>query len=202
VSRRRWPWLLPLALWPPLAWAAAHALRVAPDCRDADAIAILAGASAWPERVEVAADLFARGAAPRVVLTDDGLRGGWSQAEQRNPFFVERAAAGLRERGVPDDGIEILAPPVTGGTFEEIAGLRAWAEAAPVASLTVVTSVYHGRRTRQTLTRAFRSSGVTPHLCARAATADTPAAATWWLHGRGWRDVGSEFPKIVYYWLR
>lgn len=190
-----------LLVWPPLAWAAADWLVVETEPSHADALVVLGGASTYQERAEYAARLFAGGFAPRVVLTDDGQRGGWSQAEQRNPFFVERAAAVLRGAGVPDASVETL-PQKTASTYEEARALRAYAEARGVRSLLVVTSGYHTRRAGWTLGRAFEGSGVRVSLAAVPPGGQTPARGLWWLSPAGWRTVGLEYPKLVYYRLR
>ncbi|HEY1404065.1 MAG TPA: hypothetical protein VGB05_08070, partial [Pyrinomonadaceae bacterium] len=85
--------LLLLAAWPVAAWGAARALVVEVKVARPEAIVVLSGASDYAERARAAAGLFAAGRAPKIVLTNDGEQGGWSSAEQRNPFFSELAAA-------------------------------------------------------------------------------------------------------------
>jgi hypothetical protein len=96
---------LAVVAWPPLAWGAALWLAAgagpSSGAANADALAVLAGSSTYVERARLAAALFREGRAPLVLLTDDNLMGGWSEAEQRNPLFVERAAGELRRAGVP-----------------------------------------------------------------------------------------------------
>lgn len=190
-----------LLAWPPLAWLAADWLVVETEPARADALVVLGGASTYRERAEYAAHLFAGGFAPKVLLTDDGQRGGWSQAQQRNPFFVERAAALLEAQGVPAERIETL-PRQTASTYEEAVALREYAEARGLASLLVVTSGYHSRRALWALGRAFRGSSVRVVLAAVPPGAQTPARAFWWLSPNGWRTVALEYPKLVYYCLR
>src|ERR1051325_10750960 len=91
VTRRRVLLLIAALLlaWPPLAWAAARWLVVDSRPERAAGPGVLGGSSTYEERTELAARLFNEGFAPVVLLTVDGRRGGWSQAEQRNPFFAE-----------------------------------------------------------------------------------------------------------------
>lgn len=202
--RRRKTVLAALALllvWPPLAWLAADWLVLETEPAPADALVVLGGSATYRERAEYAARLFARGFAPMVVLTDDGQRGGWSQAQQRNPFFVERAAAVLREAGVPAEKVETL-PRQTASTYEEAVALREYAEARGLRSLLVVTSGYHSRRALWTLGRAFHESPVSVRLAAVPPGMQTPRRAFWWLSLNGWRTVALEYPKLVYYRLR
>jgi uncharacterized SAM-binding protein YcdF (DUF218 family) len=193
--------LVLLLVWPPLAWVAADWLVLETEPARADALVVLGGASTYEERAEYAARLFNGGFAPKVVLTDDGQRGGWSQARQSNPFFVERAAEVLEGAGVPPEKVETL-PRQTASTYEEASALREYAEARGLSSLLVVTSGYHSRRALWTLGRVFRGSPVRVRLAAVPPGAQTPARASWWLSPAGWRTVALEYPKLVYYRLR
>lgn len=203
VSRRR-ALLLTAALllaWPPLAWAAARWLVVDSRPERAAALVVLGGSSTYEERTDLAARLFKEGFAPVVLLTDDGRRGGWSQAEQRNPFFVERAASALETAGVPAANVETLKPR-TSSTFEEARLLRDYVKARGLDSLLVVTSGYHSRRARWTFERVFRDTGVRVNVVAVEPGRQTPAPALWWLSPRGWRVVALEYLKLAFYRLR
>lgn len=190
-----------LAVWSLAAWVAARALVVADELPRADRIVVLAGSSTYRERTRLAAALFREGRAPVVTLTDDGLRGGWSDELQRNPYFVERAAAELKLGGVPDEGIETLGRQVS-STHEEALALREHAEARGLRSLLVVTSAYHSRRALWTFHKVFEGSGVRVGLVSVPPGDETPKPASWWLHARGWRVVAGEYVKLIYYRLR
>ncbi|MDQ1611696.1 MAG: hypothetical protein QOG00_1627 [Pyrinomonadaceae bacterium] len=190
--------------WPAVAWVAARSLVVRDESPRADVIFVLSGASEYVERTRYAAELFAHGVAPKIVLTNDNLRGGWNSEQQRNPYFVERAAEELRRAGVPGAQIEALPEPVA-STYDEAVRLRAYASERGVKSVVVVTSAYHSRRAAWTMRRVLGGSGVRV-LSAPVTTAgayqQTPGAFSWWLSVRGWRSVAPEYPKLVYYWLR
>jgi uncharacterized SAM-binding protein YcdF (DUF218 family) len=190
-------------VWPPLAWASAWWLTAGevPSLARADAVVVLAGSSTYVERARRAAALYAEGRAPFVVLTNDNLRGGWSQAEERNPLFVERAAGELRRAGVPAEKIEIIWKPVS-STQEEAGALREFADARGLRSVLVVTSAYHSRRALWTLRRAFRGANVAVGLEAVAPGEQSPRPAAWWLSELGWKMVAGEYLKLVYYRLR
>ncbi|HEX8501081.1 MAG TPA: YdcF family protein [Pyrinomonadaceae bacterium] len=200
--RRALPALLLLAAsWPPLAWGAARWLVVEAPLARADAILVLGGSSAYAERAALAATLYREGRAPLVLLSDDGERGGWSQEQQRNPFFVERSAWALGAAGVPASAVERL-PRATASTYEEALLLREQAAARGLRSLLVVTSGYHSRRALWTFERVLGGSGVRVGVAPAAPGAQTPAPASWWLSAAGWRAVALEYPKLVYYRLR
>ena len=187
-----------LLAWSLAAWGAARWLVVAQELPRADAIAVLGGAASYVERTRHAARLFGEGRAPVVALTNEGLAGGWSQAEQRNPLFVERAAEELTRAGVPAARIEVL-PRLVTSTHDEAVALRQYAESRGWRSLLVVTSGYHSRRALWTLRRVFTGSAVAVGLSPAAPVDETPRAATWWLAPRGWRLVAGEYVKLIYY---
>jgi uncharacterized SAM-binding protein YcdF (DUF218 family) len=189
-----------LLAWSLLAWVAARALIVESEIRHADALVVLAGSSTYIERTHRAAQLFQEGRAPKVVLTNDNLQGGWSVEEQRNPFFAELAAVELKSRSVPADKIEII-PQAVNSTYEEAVRLREYALGKGLRSLLVVTSGYQSRRALWTLRRVFEGSGVVIGLDAIPPGEQTPRPATWWWHALGWRMVPGEYLKFAYYWV-
>jgi uncharacterized SAM-binding protein YcdF (DUF218 family) len=193
--------LLLLAAWPPAAWIAARALVVETEVAQPEAIVVLSGAADYAERARAAAKLFASGRAPKIILTNDGERGGWASAEQRNPFFSELAAAELVRAGVPAERIEFVAQPVA-NTYDEARAVRDYAAARNMRSLLVVTSAYHSRRAEWTWQLVFSGSGVGLGIATAPAEGASPAPATWWLQARGWRAVAAEYPKLIYYRLR
>jgi uncharacterized SAM-binding protein YcdF (DUF218 family) len=189
-----------LVVWCFAAWAAAAFLvaGAGTTTEHADAVAVLAGSSAYIERTRLAAEVFGQGRAPRIVLTNDGQRGGWSAAEERNLFFVERAAAELKARGVHAEAIEVV-PGTVSNTYEEAQRLREFAKSSNLRSLLVVTSAYQLRRARWTFERAFEGSGVAVSFEAVPPGEQTPRPLTWWLHPNGWRLVAGEYVKMIYY---
>jgi len=206
-GRRAWTILRACALlflaWGLTAWVAARFLIVSAELEHADALVVLSGSSEYVERTRWAAQLFREGRAPQIVLTDDNERGGWSSEQQRNPYFVERAFEELRRAGVPAEKIVVVPLPLpASSTYDESLTLRDYATAHDLHSLLVVTSAYHSRRALWTLRRVFRGSDVTVGLDPVAAGRQSPAPAVWWLDRRGWQTVATEYPKLVYYWLR
>jgi uncharacterized SAM-binding protein YcdF (DUF218 family) len=187
-----------LLVWQSLAWSAARALIVRADLQRVDALAVLAGSSVYVERTRLAAQLYREGRAPVVLLTNDNERGGWSSAEQRNPYFVERAVNELTSAGVPRERIVVLPQPVA-STYDEARELREYATANHLRALLVVTSAYHTRRAMWTLRRVFAGGAIEIGVVPVAPGAQTPAPALWWLHARGWQFVAGEYVKLVYY---
>lgn len=183
-------WVLGAALAP-------RALVVNEPLASADAIVVFSGSSAYVERTRKAAQLYREGRAPLVLLTNDQTRGGWSSPLQRNPFFVERATDELIKAGVPAENIRIV-PGIAETTRDEALIIRDYAASERFQSVLAVTSSYHSRRALRTLQSAFAGTSTTIGL--EPATA--MPSAFWWLRPEGWRTVGVEFVKLVYYWFK
>ncbi|HEV2915231.1 MAG TPA: YdcF family protein [Pyrinomonadaceae bacterium] len=191
---------LAVVVWSLLAWAAAHALVVRAELTHADALVVLSGSGVYLERAGSAAQLWKEGRADKIILTNDSQHGGWSEAKQRNPSFVERASEELERAGVAADKIEVLPEAVT-STHDEALLLRRYATTHGLRSILVVTSAYHSRRALWTLRRVFQGSGIEVGLTAVAPGQQSPPPATWWWHALGWRTVALEYIKLGYYWL-
>jgi uncharacterized SAM-binding protein YcdF (DUF218 family) len=193
--------LLLAVAWTLLAWASARALIVKADPLNADALVVLAGSSTYLERTHRAAQLFNEGRAPKIALTNDNQPGGWSNADQRNPLFVERAAEELKRQGVPAEKIEIV-PGVVSSTYDEMIRIREYATEHQWKSILIVTSSYHSRRAHWTMEKIFRGSDLATGLDWAAPGEQSPQPSTWWMHALGWRIVPLEYVKLIYYWLR
>ncbi len=197
--RRILKWaLLLIVVWSLTAWVAARALIVHASLGSADAIVVLSGSSAFVERTQKAAELYRQGRAPLVLLTDDHTRGGWSQAQQRNPYFVERAVDELEKAGVPPERIRIL-PGFASSTHDEALIVRDYVLTHKPRAVLAVTSGYHSRRALWSLRQGLAGTGAMVGL--EPADSRTPPSAFWWLYPEGWRTVGGEYMKLVYYWF-
>jgi len=185
-------------LWGLVAWAAAKWLIVNSPLAPADVIVVLSGSAVYRERTQRAAEYYRQGLASRILLTNDNVRGEWSSAEQRNPFFYERARDNLLFFGVPADRVEVL-PITVNNTYDEALALREYAETNKLRSLLVVTSAYHSRRVSWTFEKVFRQTGITINVQSVEAGEQTPPPLTWWLHLRGWQMVAGEYVKNVHY---
>lgn len=187
-----------LAAWIFLAPLLAENLIVESGLERADAILVLGGSSVYVERAQKAAGLYKKGVAPKILLTDDGGRGGWSQPEQKNPKFVELARKILVEQGVPSENIEILEPEVA-GTIDEALILRKTWEKQKFESVALVTSAYHTRRALRTFEKVFAETGVKIGVEAPPPGVQTPPPFYWWLSLSGWQMVAGEYVKAAYY---
>ncbi len=192
--------LLVVFVWVILAWVAARGLMVSAPLASADAIVVLSGSSTYIERTQKAAELYHQGRAPLVLLTDDNQRGGWSSALQRNPYFVERATDKLIEQGVPAEKIRIV-PGLASSTHDEVLLIKDYTTSQPLRSILVVTSAYHSRRALRSFRQTFAGTGTVIGLEPVPPGSQTPSPAFWWLRLQGWRSVGIEYVKLIYYWF-
>lgn len=187
-----------ILIWPPVSWLAAKSLIVRSEVPRADALVVLGGSSTYLERTRRAAEIFREGRASKVILTNDGQKGGWSEEDQRNLFFVERAKQELELAGVPSEKIEIL-PQIVSSTYDEAQLLHEYVTAHQVKSLLIVTSAYHSRRAMWTLRHALAGNGITIGSEPASTGQQTPSPLFWWIQPQGWRMVAGEYIKLIYY---
>jgi uncharacterized SAM-binding protein YcdF (DUF218 family) len=133
-----------------------------------------------------------------IVVTNDGLRGGWSQLDQRNLYFFEFIKRALEKEGVPSESIIVLTGTVS-STYDEAVEVHAFATGQKLASLLLVTSPYHSRRALWTWRRVFTDAPITLGIETPPAHESVVKPATWWLSTDGWRNVGAEMVKIAWY---
>lgn len=190
-----------LAVFPLVAWFAAHLLIIKSDLTAPDAIVILSGSSTYIERANLAANLYREGRAPLILLTNDGLIAGWDHKEDRNPYYYELTAKRLEQQGVPENRIQ-LAPGFALGTYEESVLVRDYAAAHNLKRLLIVTSGYHSRRALWSMRRACAGSGIEVGIESVTPGWQTPSPWWWWSRRWGWKVVGGEYAKMLYYWTR
>ena len=182
-----------------VSWIGARALIVSAPFEHADAIVVLSGSSTLFERTQHAARLYSQNRAQRILLTTDNQQGGWSTAEQRNPYFHEIAVKELTRLGVPSQNIEVVRPPVS-STWDEAQLISQYAKTHNLRSILIVTSAYHSRRSLWTFRTLLPETQV--GLDPVETGIQTPRPATWWLHARGWQLVFVEYLKLIYYLCR
>lgn len=176
----------------------AESLIVEKPLERADAILILGGSATFMERTQKAAELYRKGISNRILLTDDGGEAGWSQAERRNPKFVELARKSLLEHGVPPTAIEIL-PATVAGTIDEARAFAEKAGAENLRSVLLVTSAYHTRRALWTFKRVSVENNPEIGIESARTGIQTPPPYRWWLSVAGWNLVAGEYVKSAYY---
>ena len=182
-------------------WLLATILIVKAEVPSPDAIVVLSGSATYVERAAWAAGLYRQGRAPLVVLTNDGVISGWDDREERNPFYYELSARHLEQQGVPADRISV-APGQGRGTYEESLVVRDFAVAHHWKRLLIVTSGYHSRRALWSMRHACEGSGLEIGIDSVPPGWQTPSPWWWWSRRWGWKVVGGEYVKMMYYWTK
>ena len=187
-----------ILIWPFAAWAGAKYLITEAPLEKADAIVVLGGSATYKERAHEGVRLFFAGRAPRILITNDNQQGPWSSADQRNLFFYERSLEELKKAGVPAENVEVLMQPVE-STYDETQVVREYAQQHGLHSILIVTSAYHARRALWVFSKVFRDTGIRVGLISARPGEETPPPVTWWLTLRGWKQVPTEYVKMIYY---
>ncbi len=188
-----------LALWVLIAPWLATRLIVERPLERADAIIVLSGSYLYKERTRKGAELYNRGVAPRIFITNDGERGGWMKNEQTNVPYLELEKRELVAAGVPLEAITVL-NEIVAGTDEEAKVLAKDLDTYSIRSVVVVTSAYHSRRSLWTFDRILAGRGVAVGLEHAGMTDRTPSPNYWWLQLRGWQFVAGEYVKSAVYY--
>jgi uncharacterized SAM-binding protein YcdF (DUF218 family) len=185
-----------VALWL-VSWFAARLLIVRAPLEHPEIIVVLSGSATLHERAQHAAKLFSIYQPQQVILTNDNQQGGWSVADQRNPFFYEQTRRELIQSGVPADRVAVLYTPVS-STWSEASVVSQYVKGKDIHRILIVTSSYHSRRALSTF-RTILPSNIFVGLDPVETGIQTPSAATWCFHRRGWEIVLPEFVKLIYY---
>jgi uncharacterized SAM-binding protein YcdF (DUF218 family) len=167
--------------------------------RRADAIFVLAGTRM--ERPLEAADLYLKGWAPQIVLTEEVPDSGVTALERRGmplPTNAEIARDVMVKLGVPPAAIEIL-PEIHDSTAHEAETFRETAVSRRWTRIIVVTSKFHTRRGGFAVRRALNGSGV--EVVMRGSTYDRADPHHWWRTRADVRWVASESQKLAAYAL-
>jgi uncharacterized SAM-binding protein YcdF (DUF218 family) len=166
-----------------------------------DAIIVLAGSPLYDERIQHAIELFTLGRARSIVLTNDGVRGGWSRRHQRNLPPIERGRDALLDAGIDENRVVLLTGRVR-STYDEAIALREIAKTRAIRSVVIVTSPYHSRRAFWIFRRILASQGVQVGIDPVPPGRLSPDPETWWTSRRGWYGVPLEYVKLAYYLVR
>lgn len=147
-----------------------------------------------PVRALAGADLYREGIAPRVLLSVP-MRSPrlllLAREGEPVPWFEDAAARLLRRHGVPDAAIGTFGNALK-STYAE--GLALAEQFPPGATLVVVTSPYHVRRTRIILRDALPGRDVRV-----VGNRHEALPAAWWTEQEATRNVLLESIKLAYY---
>lgn len=156
----------------------------------ADALVVMAGS--MPERLPAAARLFRDGISQKILLTNDGVKGAWSEEKHRNLSQVEWAEADLIKMQVPETAIVKLAYS-SSGTIHDALNSRTEILDKDIKTIIIVTSDYHTKRSLWTFERVLRSNrvaiGVYPAISEGSKSSEF----------KRFLELSSEMIKLIYY---
>ncbi len=161
-------------------------LTVSRPLEKADAIVLLAGS--FEERMPLALSLYRAGKAGQILLTDDGVRRGWSREHQRNLYTTERGINELVKQGVARQSITAL-PFTSSGTVYDALAVRDFVVKNNIRSILLVTSDYHTRRSLWTFRKVLQPLPVTIGIVPSHSSATFTTDAL-------------EYCKLAYYFIR
>lgn len=176
-----------------LPWVAQN-LIVEDQPHSADLIVVFA---ADEERAKHAARLYREGLAPRVLTTGELITKGIELFCHKRVTGAELTAKVLTDAGVPERAVIVL--PRGTSTYEEAEAIKAFMKTNGYHSVIAVSSPYHMRRVRATLSHLFQGTAIAVQY-SPAEGADFKAAE-WWRHERDLVHVTNEYLKLAYYHL-
>jgi hypothetical protein len=161
----------------------------------ADALYVFAGDV--PDRPRCAAELYAKGVAPRVVFGGSRIAPELAAVERPMTDAAVNATIAM-QAGLPIEAAVVL--PEGTSTWEDAGVLRRWAEREDVRSMVAVTSPLHSRRARMTLDLVERASGV--EVAVVTCSEPLSPGSLWWLDERPLVQVANETLKLGLYLVR
>jgi uncharacterized SAM-binding protein YcdF (DUF218 family) len=203
MSARRYTWWLApifVVLAIALAWTArASILRgvaelwVVSDPLDrADAIMVLGGRIGV--RPFAAADLYKRGFAPKVLISNVEL--GSMETMQLWLGQTELTRQILLRFGVPAEAIVQVGDEVS-STYEEARAVLDWAKSSGATSVIIPTDIFSTRRVRWIFRHEVASAGV--RVIVYSIKPPGYRLDDWWQHEGGLIDFQNEVIKFIYY---
>ncbi len=165
----------------------------------ADAIMVLAGDSM--DRDLEAADLFAQGYGPTILLTRTPESPVFPTLRSRGLDVISNIEIRLNyleALGVPRADVTVLQRTVE-TTQEEASLVAEWAESRQIERIIVVTSAFHTARTRCAFDQMFRD--MSTEILVHPSGESTFDPDTWWHTRSEFRNSLFELEKYAYYRL-
>jgi uncharacterized SAM-binding protein YcdF (DUF218 family) len=172
--------------------AAGEFLWVREELAAADVIYVLGGD--YERRIPLAAKLYHRGIAPKIVIPRENMGPDLGEREH----FTDVSLRLLQEAGVPSAALfDWKVGSGVGSTADEMKALALYVKLFPaVRRIIIVTSDYHTRRALYTANRLLPAGA-----SAQVAGAENGRwrMELWWMSGVGKEAVFEEYKKLAYY---
>jgi uncharacterized SAM-binding protein YcdF (DUF218 family) len=151
-----------------------------------ETIVVLAGD--YEERIPAAISAYHKGYSKQFLLTNGGVRRGWSHEHQRNLYEIERSEILLIKHGIPQQAI-IKLPFVKSGTVYDALMVKEYVEKHNIRSILLVTSDSHARRAFWIFNRVLKDYKIEIGVFPAKSRND-------------FLDLGKEIIKSVYYVIK
>jgi uncharacterized SAM-binding protein YcdF (DUF218 family) len=180
----------------PILTSVANLWAVSDDLRGpADAIIVLGGGA--ENRPQAAADLYRRGFAPKILVSNSKLSGAVWLGIERPEAEVDKEL--LIKLGVPVSAISSFGFDLR-NTYEEARAVLAWAKTVQAKRVIVPVEWYFSRRARWTFRRELSPSGIDVQI--QKLQSIDQKTTDWWHKEDGVVLLQNEILKYVYYRLR
>lgn len=173
----------------------ANVLIVEDTLRPADLIAVFAGNQG--NRASHAAELYKRGLAPRVLVTGELTASSIEIYYHKRVTGAELSAKVLMDQGVPQNAVIVI--PKGTSTYEEAQAIKQLMEGRGYHSVIAVSSPYHMRRVRATMSHLLRSTDLQVQYSPEKS--GDFEAGEWWTREKDLIEVTNEYFKLAYYYL-
>lgn len=176
-----------------LPWIAQN-LIVEDRLRPADSIVVF---GAEEERARHAAKLYQEGLAARILVTGGLTLKGAKVFCHQQMTGADLSAKVLIDAGVPKNAVIVI--PEGTSTYEEGEVVNAFMKMHGYRSVIAVSSPYHMRRVRATLSRLVQGTRVAIQYSPAQGTGSS--ASDWWRREDDVINVTNEYLKLAYYHL-
>lgn len=190
-----------MVMWLALAAVVGNVVVIGVPVDNADVIVVLSGSAEYRQRARTAARLWQQETATKILITNDGRKGGWDQGMQRNPAYFELTKRTLEAEGVPPEQIFVI-PGIVDGTYDEASLIIGYLRRNGIDSAHLVTSGFHTHRTLLAFHRIAGREGIGIRFGISCPDTDNQFSARWfwWLSKSGWRNIPIEVLKLGYSW--
>lgn len=161
----------------------------------ADAVIVLGGQYGFRPRTRAAADLFRRGLARKILVSNPDE----PALPPRQPTDAEINKALLRNLGVPDSAIFVFGSGLV-DTYAEARAALAWARENRAQSVILPVEWYFSRRAGWIFRQELGRAGVRVQMVSLNSV--EPAPNDWWRHSGGIDLFRAEILKYFYYRLK
>jgi uncharacterized SAM-binding protein YcdF (DUF218 family) len=155
-------------------------------------------AGGFGTRPFVAAAIYKKGLAKKVLLSQVSEE--YDTSRTKFPEAHSIAEAVLLQQGVSKSNIKYIKPKVF-STFDEAKGVKELLDSEPEATITIVTTNYHTRRSRLAISTVLTSQQMEQIYFVSSPTLyHTPD--TWWQDENGFASYCKEYMKYAFYYIR